>query len=222
VLSRSAKRRGGWWASLRSTHPTNYELSMIIPFLQVDARLVAVSARADDGASSGTRHTLQPRDCRQAGVQYWTNARRTLPRVQNSPACGLVGRGIRRPHLCRMPFPHGQIGPGICALGLKKRLDFSKPEFGPAVHYPARDRFSAGLGSDAPLRELSRHPGGTFDRLGGTRLRIVKWGTGGSTCGGAGAVSRLSLGARDDAGPWEWGLKRSLREWGSYFRRVPF
>jgi hypothetical protein len=69
-------REDGWAGGLRCArpHPMNYELSMIIPFLQVDARLVAVSARAEDGASSSTRHTLQPSECRRATVHYWTNA----------------------------------------------------------------------------------------------------------------------------------------------------
>jgi hypothetical protein len=80
-----------------------------------------------------------------------------------------------------MPFPHGQIGPGICALGLKKGLDCSKAKFGSVVHYPTRGRFAADLGPNASPRGLSRHlceessvDKPALGKLGGVPLTLIE------------------------------------------------
>jgi hypothetical protein len=136
VLSRSARRRAGWWASLRSTHPTNYELPMIIPFLQVDARLVVAFARAEDGALSGTRHTLQSYDAARPAYSTGQMLARMFPESRTVRRVGSLaeesGAAIRA--VCR--FLIMRSGQASVPSGSKRRWTVRRPHSGALFTMP--------------------------------------------------------------------------------------
>jgi hypothetical protein len=167
VLSRSQRRRGGWGASLRSTTP--YELRAFDDhslFAQVDARLAVVPARAEDGASSGTRHTLQSYDATRPAYSTGQMLEQLFPESRTVRRVGSFaeefGAAIRAVCLFRII----RSGHAFMPSGSKRRWTVRRPHAGALFTIPRAVVFPRTW--DQMRRGLSRHLGRTFGRPAGS------------------------------------------------------